>query len=433
MRTVPIQKVFDRIIRMLGRDAKEDINDDLRDAVVDHINDRVQTIAQIWNWPEWNVTEERAFRQVWNANHQYKKVSDTDGQPDEVFYIPNTTYYKVNPDEPVDPPVGTSPVAVTPGHTYWVQLDSPIDTYVAYDQVCKRAIGVVRGVYPMNPLLMNTGCGCSSPLKYMPSEKGLQISQSSGPTVFILYSMPMPEYTMTPFVAGKTYPRASIVFDPTVGECFQALADTNSIPADANQWKRVPLLAVWENYVVWGAFKDCLMEYDPDGMADLQAKMVLAQNAEETCNDEIQYQVDILAAQGQVLRWKAFPRYGYQLNGWRDSQDWSGGAVTTLTDACEDDLGWVYPSPPQVPQITWEYHPEVVSVDGAALALIQLPTVNRMAGSIVQIVIGASGDRQSMLWQILAGPANPSDGGSKTPNDYDAIFNNKHWEKVGGP
>jgi hypothetical protein len=432
MRTVQFQRVFDRIVRMMGRDAKDDINDNMRDGIIDHVNDRVGTIAQLWNWPEWDVTEERAFRQVWNPNHQYKKVSDTDGQPDEVFYIPNTTYYKVNPDAASNPPVGESPVdtpSIPPVH--WLQLDNPIDTYVEYDQVCKRAIGVVRGVFGQNPTVMPSGGCCSAGIKYMPSEKGLQIKGSAGPTVFILYSMPIPEYTITPFVAGKTYPRASIVLDPTVGECFQALQDTQALPADATQWKRVPFLEAWEDYVVWGAFSDCLMEYDQGGMEDLQAKMVLSQHADQNADDMMQQEIDVLATQGQVLHWKAFPRYGYQTQScWRDSQDWSGGTVTSLTDACEDDLGWVYPSPPQIPQITWEFHPEVISVDGLALALIQLPTINRLSGSLVEIVVGPSGDRQRTVWQILSGAANPLDGGQKAPLDYDPVNNNKHWELV---
>lgn len=107
--------------------------------------------------------------------------------------------------------------------------------------------------------------------------------------------------------------------------------------------------------------------------------------------------------------------------------------MSTLTEDCESDLGWVYPSPPQTPQVTWEFHPEVVSVDGLSLALVELSTVNRMAGSLVQIVIGSSGNRGEQLWQILPGPYDPNDGGSKAPNDYDPNTNNKHWEKVGGP
>ena len=415
---------------MLGREAKADITDDMRDAVVDHINDRVQTIAQIWNWPEWDITEERAFRQVWNDSHQYKKVSDTDGQPDEVFYIPNTTYYRVDPDSPGDPTIGIPPNGIAA--TGWLPMDNPIDTYVAYDQVCKRAIGIVRGVFPINPLLMPQGCGCSSNLKYMPSEKGVQISHPSGPTVFILYSMPLPEYTATPYIPGKTYARSDLVLDPTTGECFQALNATTSLPSDPGQWKRVPFLKSWENYTVWGAFKDCLMEYDPAGMDDIQAKMVLAQNAEQTCNDEIQQQVDILAAQGQVLHWKAFPRYGFQLSTWRDSQNWSGGSVTTLTDACESDLGWIYPSPVATPMVSWRYYNQIVSVDTTSPSLVEVATVLLMPGSIAEFYLGPSGARERNTWQLLAGGGDMTDPGQKRPNDYNAVTNNVHWEKTSG-
>jgi hypothetical protein len=432
MRTVTLQKVFNRIIRMLGHNPKDDITDDIRDAITDHINDRVQTIAQVWNWPEWDITEERAFRQVWNANHQYRKASLLDGKPDEVFYIPNTTYYKANPASLIDPPLGTPPTSLSPGNPFWIPLDNPIDTYVGYDQVCKRSIGIVRGVFSSNPISAPLGCNCSSNIKYMPSEKGIQIKGTVGPTVFLLYSMPMPEFTMIPFVLGKTYTRGSLVLDPTIGECFQATVDTTSLPSDNTQWNRVPFLKVWENYTVWGAFKDSLMEYDQDGMTDLQNRMVLAQNAEQTCNDEIQQQVDVLAAQGQVLHWKPFPRNGYQTSCWRDSQDWSGGTVDTLTDACEDDLGFVYPTPVSTPMVSWRFYNELVSVDGIVPSLVQVPTVLLMPGSIAEFVIGPAGARQRNTWQLLAGGGDTSDPGQKRPLDYDSIQNPVHWEKTSG-
>jgi len=56
-------------------------------AIVEHINERVETVLQAWDWPEWQLTEERAYRQIWDSTRQYKRVSDKDGKPDEVFYL----------------------------------------------------------------------------------------------------------------------------------------------------------------------------------------------------------------------------------------------------------------------------------------------------------------------------------------------------------
>ena len=35
-------------------------------SISDNLNARVQTAWFLWEWPEWTITEERAFRQIWN-------------------------------------------------------------------------------------------------------------------------------------------------------------------------------------------------------------------------------------------------------------------------------------------------------------------------------------------------------------------------------
>ena len=77
-----------------------------------------------------------------------------DGKPDEVFYIPNVAtaslvdaaYYRVNEAAVTSPPIGTLPTDTT----YWEKMDT-VDTYVAYDQACRRRIGEVLEVFANNP------------------------------------------------------------------------------------------------------------------------------------------------------------------------------------------------------------------------------------------------------------------------------------------
>jgi hypothetical protein len=306
MRTTKFQTVFDRVVRKLGRDPLAEIPQDMSRALVEHINERVRTICDGWMWPEWTVTEERAFRPVWNSTEAYLKVSSTDGLPDEVFYLgaayvvggdfgTGYGYYRVKADAPADPPIGTVPTNAT----YWELID-PVDTFIAYDQRDRRAIGQVLEVYSGNPRVP-TG-SMRGRRRFNPSEKGIDVP-GGGTTVFITQKLPVPTYTMVPYVVGKTYSRGETVFDPTTGECYQAITTTTAAPSDATKWNWVPFLAVWTEYVCNGAFADTMLEFDQGGNGDIQAKVVLAQAASERAEKHYEREVDTLVAQGQVLKY----------------------------------------------------------------------------------------------------------------------------------
>src|SRR5215475_11345501 len=171
MRTVPPQKVFNRIVELLGNNSSKKVRPDIARTAMNHLNERVATIEQLWPWPEWEVTEERAFRQIWNLTTQYSKTG-TDGKPDEVYDIGDTAtnresgYFRVRSDIPSNP-LPTVPPSDT---NFWEPMDEPFETYIAYDQRCRRTIGMVVGVYSKDPRL---GCGCngSEVMKFHPGEK----------------------------------------------------------------------------------------------------------------------------------------------------------------------------------------------------------------------------------------------------------------------
>jgi hypothetical protein len=433
MNTVPFREVFDRTLSMHGRDPRASVPSDLRDGLMRYINARVGTICKAWRWPEWELTEERPFRQVWNVNHQYQRVSTLDGKPDEVFYLgdsyvvggeftANFGYYRVLDSGVTDPPVGTLPT-----NTLFFTRFEDVDTYVAYEQTCRRTVGMALGVYSQNPRVPT--CSSNGRLKFMPSDKGIDICCPGVPTVFLHYKMPVPKYTMTPYVVGKAYPKASVVFEPISGECFQALALTSSLPVDQNFWRRVPFLNAWSDYVCQGAFADSLMEFDQGGG---QPSIPLVQYWTQQANDSFQAEVDSLVIQGQRLRWNFSQR---NCGCWCDTGPWSGGSVHELTSICEDELGWIYPSAPSGPAVRWEYLYDIVallSIDGvpSLQGLVTAGYFNVL--SLVEIVIiPDGGSRTRMTFELVAGPADVDDPGHVQPNDYDDTENNVHWEKSG--
>jgi hypothetical protein len=303
------------------------LSSDLSNALVDHINDRVATICQGWLWPEWVITEERAFRPVWGSTEQYLRVSLTDGLPDEVFYLGDAYvvggdfgtgygYYRVLADAPSDPAVGLVPTDTN----YWEAID-PVDTFIAYDQRDRRAIGMVLNVYGSNPRVPTGSMNGSR--KFFPSEKGIDVP-GGGSTVFVTHKMPVPEYTMTPYVVGKSYVRGDVVFNPATGECYQATTTTVVVPTNFDDWNFIPFLSAWQDYVTKGAFADSLMEFDQGGNGELQAKMVLNQYWNQSADDALQSEVDALTVQGQRLTWNFCRDHTY-------AREFANCALVTLT------------------------------------------------------------------------------------------------------
>lgn len=331
MRTTKFRDVFNRVVRQHGRDPRKDVPSDMRDALVDHINERVGSIWAGWRWPEWELTEERAFRQIWDNDQQYYRVNPSDNRADEVFYLgagyvtgddelgTGYGYYRVRASSLTDPVIGNVPTNTL----YWEAID-PVDAYIAYDQAYRRSIGIVRGIYSGNPRLRSSSSGG---LNYMPSANGIDICCSGVPTVFVTHTLPCPEYTMMPWITGKTYVRADVVFDLETGECYQAMTTTTNVVTNTDDWNWVPFLTSWFSYVTYGAFADSMLEFDQGGNTELQAKVMLAQAAETKADDALQAEVDTLVTQGQTLRYNFCKSHSC----WRESEQWAPTTLVRIT------------------------------------------------------------------------------------------------------
>ena len=360
-------------------------------SISDNLNARVQTAWFAWEWPEWTITEERAFRQIWNDSRQFYQAG-ADGTPDEVFYIPNVSthslvdaaYYRVLDTAPSDPPMGTPPDDTT----YWEPMDT-VDTYIEFDQVCRRRIGEVLDVYANNPAI------CKPPrcLNHRPTENGIQVYEAGGLlTVFVRYLIPAEQFTTFPYIASRTYLRGDRVYVADQGECYQAIQVTtgNDPATETSYWRRCLFPAVLAQYVQLGTYGDCLLESDSSDERDPVMLQIRGQNASRAradADDEINRQINRLQAQGQAFRYLPFGVVvgkaargagafysvpGYVLQG--------GGAygygpitptgtgTTTISDQCETEWGYIPPAPPAV--------------------IVQVPIANQRGS--VQLVVGQS-------------------------------------------
>jgi len=413
MRTVTFQSVYDAILQRHGLDPVGDaVTQNTARAITEHITERVRTGWNYWPFPELTRTEERAYRTVWNDSRQFNV-------DDELFFIPSMGYYKVVSN----PPIGTPPATQNPttgawttNTTYYEVLD-PVDTYVEYDQPCKKPIDRVLGIYSQNPRVKTTDpYGNGICLCYRPSEKGIDVLNAPGPTVFVQYMMPPSVFTMKPYIDGKSYNRSNRVFHPPTGNCYRSLADNNtSDPTNTSYWTVEPFPSILAPYAKAGAYCDCLRETLT--LPDQETRVMRATAASAEAEQYIDAEIDKLMAQRHLFYWMHPCRYP---SGICVTQPWTGGSVSELTDECETD--WTFPPPPTpTGKVVWEYHEEIASlVDLAALS-----TLDKLVGSKIEITINGAGQE----YRLLSGQADAADPGQVVPNDWNLATNNKHWQR----
>lgn len=428
MRTIPFYEVWKGVVSRHGLDPDGDkIPWYTARAIVRAINRRTRLSWRAWNWPDFTITEERAYRTVWNATKQFRRVG-ANGLPDELFYIPNATYYQVNPAASSDPPVGLAPNDPTTGATYYTLLN-PLDAYVPLDQVCKRSIARVINIFKINPRVD----GFRSPVKYEITENGIDLFHIHGPTVFLRYLPTPSKFTIVPWAQGKAYKQANLIFYAETGECYISLADSNTQPpTDPSSWRWMPMPDVIANYVEAGAYADSLREMPPAEEKPLQqARIAAAQMAEEEAKEILQSEIDVYMAMGQRHFYQQHrpPRRSIRRE-LMENPAFDADSVTTLTDTCESDGS--YPPPIIIPLVTKEYLETIVSLTGPEPSLKNaVSTISKGLNYLVEIVITVNTQQQDQTWKLVAGAYDSGDPGQVQPFDYDPVTNNKHWIRVG--
>lgn len=274
---------------MLGIDPLQDFNRDHARAFITAINQRTREGWDAWDFRELNKTEERALRTTWTAGRQFTRA-DSEGNPDEVYYLVNQIYYQVNPDAPADPPIGTLPTNAT----YFQVLD-PVSRYIAFDQTGQIAIGQVEAVYSEDP-----GVPGSRPRVWPHglSERGIELPAAAGPTVWMTFKRRPSKFSSLLYDNAKRYQQGNVVYagevdDVTSGQCFRAITATNgNAPSDPAYWALVPMPYTLVEFVKLMAASD--IQTDAATKATWQADGLKA----------LQREIDKLVEQGQ-----GFPTY----------------------------------------------------------------------------------------------------------------------------
>lgn len=342
MRAVTFQSIYQGVLRRLGLDPVGDVSThDTGRSIARHIATRCRTVWTYWEWPEITRTEERAYRALWTASSQYVRVN-SDGKPDEIYYLANATYYRVNPDATTDPPIGTTPTTVvTPA--YFISF-VPTTKFIERDQLGQRPMGPVIGVWDTDPSEFDTSW-TSGALAFTPSERGITIQNGPATTVFVQYILDIPRPTMVPFIFGKSYAVGDKVLYLLDGNCYRCTTPSSShSPSDTAFWSIELIPEFLSSYLEAGVFADCMRESRGDGDEGARAQRQAAiADADAEAQDYLRTEIDTLLRQGQryyygnprqlVTTWRLdgsiwFARYGTQYC----SKGWTGNIVHLLTD-----------------------------------------------------------------------------------------------------
>jgi hypothetical protein len=312
MRTTNFYRgIIKPIAHLLGIDPALDLNKDHVAAWTSMINDCINNGFGYWQWPQLEVVEERAFRTIWNAARQFQLN-------DELFYIPDLTYYRAI----ATPPVGTLPT----DPTYFTSFDVA-NRYIAYDQPGKRPIDQAIGVYHGDPFT-----NCMNGIKFWPSPNGIQLNGYGGPTAFLKFKINPPQFSAEAWDASASYAKNDLVYFNDTGECYQAkTANVGHSPNEGAYWRKQEMPEFLAPYVRY--------QVAADASDDAVASGKWAGSAE----DAVIAEVNKLLEQGQELRYHIRRPYCHPrmwplgVSGffWSISPPWTASTVTTLTD--EDD------------------------------------------------------------------------------------------------
>lgn len=300
-RLVKFRSVYESIIRRLGYNPRQpgEPKEDVALNVLEHINNRVRFAWSVWDWPDINLVEWRAFRTIWNGSSIIFKRGD------ELYYLGDgVTVPAANVDPPApganagyytctaDAPQGTVPTNTN----YFSPLDL-VDRYIAYSQTHQNVIGELLDVYKINPREKRL----TKTLRFYPSSRGIDIWTGLD-IVWIRFKIPCAEFTLTPALPGVTSIGTKF-YDPASGDCYMITATLDG-PDVLNSSTLIPFPFFLAGYVRAAVYSDTILDTTT---GDASVRMALSQQANAEAEMYLQREIDALATQGQRFQYTPFP------------------------------------------------------------------------------------------------------------------------------
>lgn len=278
-----VREVVYGVAHLLDIDPTEDFLRDQARSYVAAITDKVREGWSVdeWTWPEFELTEERAFRQVWYDDLTYSAGL---GERSELYYPPNQTYYRIT---------GAPPAGTLPTDSDYFEVILPLDRHIAYEQYGKQAIDKFIAVHRFDPRTNRR----PDQLDLSLSGAGVGLGFCTGPTVWVTYIPRPPEFTTETYSAGRAYRRGQLVLSLESGDCYRALRRSKGQPLTlAHLWLKQQFPYVLSQFVKYEAAASLC--------GDALARADFRTQAKEAIEQEI-LKVQDQAPKG---RYRLFPR-----------------------------------------------------------------------------------------------------------------------------
>jgi hypothetical protein len=282
-------------------------------------------------WADLTITEERAFRRIWNAIDDWKVG-------DEVYYlgqvgvdglVTGQGYYRCF----LDAPRGTVPTNIAFFNSFELAAN---DFFVEELQRCRRRLGQVLEVFPSDPRDVTRPTPRSLP--WQMSTRGLEVFRFGGATVFIKYRAVTYHFSASDFDSTKLYKTLDLQLWSD-GDVYRALQPVQGIDpgnTSADQyWALVPFPAFLAGYVTYMVASDEAADLQQKGMFQKEAAKFLARAEDKHLE---------VGANPPRYRLTGPRRWGRQvvLAVTLPPAD----TVNTISDTCLNEWGDVVPNPP---------------------------------------------------------------------------------------
>lgn len=133
---------------------------------------------------------------------------------------------------------------------------------ISFDQNGENRIGLVYGVYLLDPTSQDSTSPRPLPQDYIPTADGIVIYQGASKTLWVQYRRAAPRFTTRYYQAApNTYNLNEVVYWPntdntqTAGQCYELRYAANGTDP---RWDEQLILRVWKPWLVNAAFADWL-------------------------------------------------------------------------------------------------------------------------------------------------------------------------------
>lgn len=219
LRTVTFKSVLWGAARRCGwKPETRDLTPERAAQLTEFINERVREAWEYAEWPDLRWIEQRYYHQGLWAAGSYAVGSIVYESTSEAYYTADTGT--------TEQPSSTA--------TDWT-VNTTYSKHIPWTQLNQTKIGNVTGCWKSNPRVNRT----PTPLYYETTDReGIYIKDTeAGVSVYLEFLVREPEFTSTVHSASTSYSVGDLVYYPTTGECYQALAaGTVADPSASANW-----------------------------------------------------------------------------------------------------------------------------------------------------------------------------------------------------